>query len=80
MHTHGHRIEKLVARAKVKDIQQLCFYPTLPAVHLKAPRTRDPRRDPKKKTLDEHIILRERDHKRQISSGPLEFTTLMVMS
>ena len=56
------------------------LYPMPPAAHPKAPKTKDPRRDPNVKVTGENTTIKGRDHNHQIDSGPTGYMTLMVMS
>ena len=71
--------QKLMEKGKARDAQESYLYLTPPAAHLEAPKTRDPRKDPNRKAVDEDAMIRGRDHKRQTSSGPLGSTTLKDM-
>ena len=67
-------------KGTARDAPDACLHPTPPAAHSKAPKTKDPRRDPKAKVTGEDTTIKGRDHNHQINSGPTGCMTLMVMS
>ena len=52
------------------------LYPMPPAAHPKAPKAKDPRRDPKAKITDGDATLKRRDHNNQNNGGLIGSMTL----
>ena len=72
--------QNFLAKPKTRDTQKSYLCQTLPtdileAVHPQATKAKDPRRDPRKKAVDEVVRVKGKDHKSPTNSGALGHTT-----
>ena len=71
--------QRLMERVKA-SAPDARLHPTPPAAHPKAPKAKDPRRDPRIKVTRKDANTKGRDHNHQNYGGPPGVMTIMVMS